>query len=165
MVIDEEASWSYRFGGHAVPEDWTSEGFDDSEWETGSGVFGWGHPSIDTPLDTSQNPRPIASYYRHAFSLEDVGSDGLILTTRAGDGVIVYVNGTEVARENLEEGSVSADTLANQAIPADTITENPLVIEVPPALLNDGENLITVEVHSSDRSTPSHSFTLIAEEA
>ena len=164
-VISADAVWTYHYGEEPVPADWHTDEFDDSEWESGSGVFGWGHDSIDTPLDTSLNPRPITSYYRHAFTLEEIGADGLTLITRADDGVVIYLNGEEIARENLDDGAVTEDTYALRDVPASTVDEEPLIVAIAGSDLRPGENVISVEVHSSEQSTSSHSFALIAEEA
>lgn len=164
-VIAQDATWSYQHGGPSVPEDWTSRTFDDSEWAAGSGAFGWGDTRIDSSLDTSAASRPITSHYRHTFSLKGTEEGGLVLTARMDDSFIVYVNGMEVARENLPDEPGTEDPYVDRPAPADTTADTPLIIEVPGDMLQTGENVIAVEVHSNDRSTPSHSFALTAQEA
>ena len=163
LVIAGDALWKYRVGGEPLPVDWHTQEFDDSDWETGSGVFGWGYDSTDTPLDISSGPQPITSYYRHAFTLDELESGGLTLTTWVDDGIVVYLNGEEIVRENLPEGPITEGTLAESEISADEPGEDPLIIEVPASDLRTGENVLSIEVHSSDHTPPSHSFALIAE--
>src|SRR5690606_13133962 len=86
----------------------------------------------------------------------------LQLTTRADDGIVLYVNGTEVLRHNVDDGPVNAGTYANKAVSAGTAVDNPLTVTVPGYLLTTGTNVITASVHSNYRSTPSHSFELEA---
>ena len=84
------------------------------------------------------------------------------MTTRADDGVVVYVNGVEVARKNLNAGAVTQGTYANAAVSAATAVSTPFVFDVPASAFVAGTNVIAVEVHSNYRSTPSHSFELSA---
>ena len=54
--------------------------------------------------------RPRTAYFRKAFNLTNAGAiDSVTLTTRADDGVAVYVNGVEVLRSNLMVGAEHVD--------------------------------------------------------
>ena len=161
-AVPVDATWAYSYSSDAIPADWAAAAFDDSTWTTGTGVFGWGHGDIVTALDTSLSPRPITSYYRHEVSFDTIDFAALTVTTRADDGIVVYVNGVEVARRNLDPGTVTQGTYANAAVSASTVASNPFVFDVPAAALHEGTNVIAVEVHSNYRSTPSHSFALSA---
>lgn len=161
-VVADGATWSYRFSADATPVDWAATGFDASTWATGTGAFGWGQASLGTPLDTSISPRPLTSYYRLPLSLTTVDFSKLTVTTRADDGIVVYVNGVEVARKNIDAGPVTENTYANVAVSASTAVSTPFVFDVPSAAFQVGANVIAVEVHSNYRTTPSHSFALTA---
>lgn len=104
----------------------------------------------------------MTSYYRTEFALDTVNFTSATITTRADDGIIVYVNGTEVGRRNLDAGAVSFGTFANAAVSATNALNLPFVIEVPASAFVVGTNVISAEVHSNYRTTPSHSFELSA---
>ena len=97
--------------------------------------------------------KPITCYFRAAFESGSGDADlrELGLGVRADDGVIVYLNGTEVYRDNLSRsaGPVHRYTLAEGGI---RIAERRQT-RIDPALLREGRNLVAVEVHQSDRSS------------
>lgn len=166
LLLDDETVWSYSRSGDPVPEGWTDSGFDDESWETGQGAFGWGYPDIDISFDDEDSALPVASYYRHTVSVEDVDElTSLDLNARADDGIVIYLNGEEVARSNLEDGAVTATTLATEDItlsPGDD--DQNLIVEIPGDVLEEGENTLAVEVHSHAHSATNHSFAITAEE-
>ena len=82
------------------------------------------------------------------------------MTTRADDGIVVYVNGVEVGRTNLPAGTIGHNTYATAAPTAAVALANPVTYVVPGSLLQTGVNVITAEVHSNYRNTPSPSFEL-----
>ena len=161
-VVAAGSTWAYRFTNDATPANWAAVDFDAASWATGAGAFGWGHTGLATPLDTTLSPRPITSYYRQPVTLTAVDFTKVTVTTRADDGVVVYVNGVEVARKNLNAGPVTQGTYANAAVSASAAVGTPLVFDVPASAFQVGTNVIAVEVHSNYRSTPSHSFELSA---
>ncbi|MFT4157696.1 MAG: fibrinogen-like YCDxxxxGGGW domain-containing protein [Microbacterium sp.] len=162
-LVAADATWSYVFPSAAPATGWSTETFDASSWATGNGVFGWGHSNVTTALDTTLSPRPLTSYYRTSVSVDSIDFDTFQITTRADDGIIVYVNGVEVGRKNMPTGAVTYTTYASSAVSAANALANPVVIEVPASALHTGTNTIAVEVHSNYRTTPSHSFTLEAD--
>src|SRR5699024_8458139 len=106
---------------------------------------------------------PITSYYRTSITITDATQvEAVQLTTRADDGIIVSVNGTEVLRQNVDVGTSGSNIYANTAVSASDALANPLVTTVSGSLFTTGANTITAEVHSNYRSTRSHSFELTA---
>ncbi|HYI33596.1 MAG TPA: delta-60 repeat domain-containing protein [Glaciibacter sp.] len=156
------ASWSYSFGATAPASGWQATGFDSSSWSTGTAPLGWGHSQLGTTL-TSPDPKPITSYYRKSFTISDATKvASVLLTTRADDGIVVYVNGTEVLRRNIGAGTVTSTTYASTAVSGSTAVANPVTVTVPGSAFVTGTNVIAAEVHSNYRSTTSHSFELSA---
>ena len=86
----------------------------------------------------------------------------LVINTVANDGVIVYVNGTEVARSNMPTGAVTYTTYASSPVSAATANANPVVITVPTALLVNGVNTVSAETHLNYRGTTDVTFDLSA---
>src|SRR5690606_17246818 len=83
---------------------------------------------------------------------------GLRLTAIANDGAVVHVNGVEVGRQNMRDGAVTHTTYAPTARRHAVAAANPLVVEVPAALLVEGTNVIAVETHVNYRNTPDVTF-------
>jgi hypothetical protein len=115
--------------------------------------------NIDTFATTSQ--RPITAYFTKQFQVTDASSVvKLTLSTRADDGVVVYVNGTEVGRANMPNGTITSGTYASSAV--STANAQHPTFDVPTSLLVDGTNVISAETHLNYRSTANVSFDLSA---
>jgi len=162
QVIADGSTWTYSYAAEAPAGDWKAIEYDDAAWSNGAAPLGWGHTVLGTTL-SGVDPRPLTSYFRSAFEITDPSAyASLTLTTRADDGIAVYVNGTEVGRSNLPSGALNHNSYATTAPNAATALANPVTFTVPASLLVSGENVISVEVHSNWRSTPSSSFELEA---
>ena len=136
----------YLVGTSAPPAAWTQPGFDDGDWEAGAGVIGFNE---STGIDTDITPGAITYYLRATF---DVAADQASLPATASvlrdDGVVLYINGTEVGRDTMADGLVTVDTLASSFLwgraelaPAEFI--------IPASLLQPGRNVVAAEVHQA----------------
>ena len=156
------STWSYYFNSTPVAVGWNQPGFDASSWKTGVAPLGWGTGAITTDIDVpAGQTRTLTSYFRSSFSVPSPGDFATYtLTTRADDGIVVYVNGTEVGRSNMPAGPVTSGTYALTAPSTATALASPVVLTIPKSLLVAGTNSVAVEVHSNYKSTPSASMDL-----
>lgn len=162
VLIAPASLWSFSYSTNAPASGWQATGFDSSVWPTGAAPLGWGQPVLGTTL-TAAAPAPLTSYYRKAFTVADATKlASVTLQTRADDGIVVYVNGIEVNRTNIDPGNVTSTTYANVAVSAANALANPVNILVAGSAFATGTNVISAEVHSNYRSTPSASFELSA---
>ena len=70
--------------------------------------------NTDAPAPTSN--RALSTQFRRAFTIPDPADVSQVrITTRADDGVVVYVNGVEVGRANLPAGTLTGTTYATAA--------------------------------------------------
>jgi hypothetical protein len=160
--IPAGSSWSYYYNATDPAAGWQAPGYDASSWAVGAAPIGFGQPVLGTTL-TAPAPKPITAYYRKTFTVTDATKVASVqLTTRADDGIIVYVNGTEVLRKNIDPGAVTSATDANVAVSAANAVANPITVTVPGSAFVTGANVITAEVHSNYHTTPSASFELTA---
>ena len=154
------SSWTYYFGATAPASGWEQAGFATTDWSTGAAPLGWGQATLGTTF-TQLSPNPLASYYRKVVTIPDPSKySSVTVTTRADDGVVVYLNGTEIGRANMPAGTPTFGTYASSAIGAAAAVATPVTITVPVAQFVAGDNVIAAEVHSNYKSTPSHSFEL-----
>ncbi|MEX5270613.1 fibrinogen-like YCDxxxxGGGW domain-containing protein [Kocuria sabuli] len=162
-LIAEGAVWKYHHDRANPPAaGWSGTAFDDAAWKQGSAVLGWGDASVKTPL-VADGTRPLTTYYRRTVDVADASKVAkLTLTTRADDGVAVYVNGKEVVRSNLPQGALTSGTYASSARRTATAVAEPVVVEVPGSALKSGKNVISAEVHSNWASTTDATFDLSA---
>ncbi len=92
-------------------------------------------------------------YFRTTFSyLGDVANDHrLQLRLNLDDGAVVYMNGTEIYRDNVPEGEIDYQTTAIR--PIDTGHRRDMVTLPANALHLDQPNVLAVEVHQADDGT------------
>ena len=162
-LVAEGATWKYHHDRANPPAgDWAGTGFDDAAWKQGSAVLGWGDASVKTTL-VADGTRPLTTYYRKEVDVADASEVAkLTLTTRADDAVAVYVNGKEVARDNLPDGDLGPGTYATAPRRTATAVADPVVVEVPGSALKTGKNVIAAEVHSNWTNTTDATFELSA---
>jgi hypothetical protein len=162
VAIAFGSSWKYSYPTTAPASNWNQLGFNDASWATGASPLGWGHSGLGTTIDAPA-PKPLTSYYRKEFQVTNAAQVASItVRTRADDGIVLYLNGTEVGRANIDPGTVTNGTYANAAVNASTAAGNPVTFTIPGNLVVTGTNVLTAEVHSNYRTTPSHSFDLQA---
>jgi hypothetical protein len=162
-VIAQDATWSWRYEDSAPPTGWNTPAFDASGWNTGAAPLGFGDNSVRTNIDSFVDPttRPRAVYAVRRINVADASKvTRLVLSSLADDGVVLYVNGTEVARRNMPTGPVSYLTFATA--PVATSRAERFEVEVPPSLLVNGTNVIAAETHLNYRRTPDMTFHLEA---
>lgn len=94
--------------------------FNDSAWMTdvdkqgADGGFGYGD-LVTIDIGTPPEDERRTAYFRHRFST-DKDYDNLFVRLRRDDGVIIYLDGVEVARDNVQQGSDSFELLATQTV-------------------------------------------------
>ena len=165
VVVPAKSSWAWRYESTAPPSSWKDRGFDASAWKTGNGVLGFGSAGLGTNIDvsTGTSTRPLAAYFIRQFNVDSAAQvTKLSLSTVADDGVVVYVNGTEVGRSNMPAGPVTFNTYASSALRTSVAAANPVTLDVPVSLLVDGANTIAVETHLNYHATTDISFDLNA---
>lgn len=162
QIITENAAWRYRFSTEAPSTGWMGVSFADSAWSSGAAPLGWGSTGLGTQL-TVEGTKPLSSHFRKTFTMADASRVASVtLTTRADDGVVVYVNGKEVARANMPAGPLTHNSYATAAPSTAAALAAPVVVTVPGSAFVTGTNVISAEVHSNYRTTPSSSFALTA---
>ena len=162
-LLANASTWSYYFDNVTpVGASWNQPSFNASSWKTGAAPLGWGTGPITTNIDVpAGQTRTLTSYFTRSFALSSPGDfSTYTLTTRADDGIVVYVNGVEVGRSNMPAGTVTAGTYALSAPNTTTALSTPVVLTIPKSLLVAGTNSVSVEVHSNYRGTPSTSMDL-----
>jgi hypothetical protein len=152
------SSWAYLDTGVAPPADWTSAAYNDAAWARGPAQLGYGDGDEATVVSfgPSASSKYITTWFRTTF--EAIGPVGTVtLRLMADDGAVVYVNGTEVARDNLPAGPITPTTRASSNRSGSD--ENALsTFTVPPAVVQLGTNVIAVEVHQDSSSSSDLSF-------
>lgn len=160
--IPAGATWRYLDTGVNLGTAWRAPAYDDSTWKSGRGVFGYGDPNQATTVGFGSNSsaKHITTYFRLKFNGPDPASViGLLGKVLRDDGVVVWLNGIQVAKDNLPEGDVTYATLANSAI-GGTDETTYFEYRLDPGALKPGDNTLAVEVHQNSASSSDLSFDL-----
>lgn len=141
--------WKFVDDGSEPSANWAQPEFDDSKWKAGRAPLGYGEKDLATELSFGGVPKAkyITSYFRHGFKVDSAHDfTQLVILLRVDDGAIVYLNGKEVARENIAAGPANSKTSAQRRIEGNDEGKYSRHF-VPKASLVAGQNTLAVEVH------------------
>jgi len=160
-LIQSNSVWKYLDNGSDQGTAWRSPAFDDSSWQTGYADFGYGAaPATVVSYGSDPTNRFITTWFRQAFDLSNPSLLGsLTAFLSCNHGVVVYLNGTEVFRNNMPDGAIDYQTLASSSL-RPQIGSGHFAHRLPPALLVPGTNVIGVEVHLSNPAADTLTFDL-----
>ncbi|WP_460891703.1 hypothetical protein [Rufibacter soli] len=165
-LVSFGSSWRYLDNGSNQGTAWRSQlpapqgSFDESGWKTGVGKFGYGIGDAATQITSGPaSSKYITTYFRKVISVTDPVVLGTITANvKRDDGVVIYVNGTEVLRNNMPTGSIAYNTLASKdASDSGTKIQS---FAFSGLVLVPGANLVAVEIHQSKANTSDMAFDL-----
>ena len=162
VLVPPRAVWKYHDRGVDFGESFKNPGFDDAAWASGVAPLGYG-PLANYVTTTigfggdSQN-KHITTWFRRAFHVEDPSLvDSLDLRLWIDDGAVVYLNGAEVARENLPAGAIGAETRTLTYVGSwPSWTSH----AVPSSALVAGKNTLAVRLHQHAQTSSDLAFEL-----
>lgn len=148
MIFNKNASWSYKDNNQAQPAGWNTQNYDISTWAIGNGPLGYGDP-----VTTTINSGLTTAYFAKDFTVDlSTLSDTMELGVMRDDGIIVYLNGEEVVRDNMPAGAVTFNTFSSTTI--DGAAESVYnIFSIPKSKFVNGVNRFSIELHN--RSTTS----------
>ena len=152
-IINFGANWNYLAGPTEIPSNWNTIDFDDSDWSSGPSGIGYGDDDDMTSIE------PVISLYlRKTFQVEDVNdiAHGL-LHMDYDDGFVAFLNGIEIARENL--GDAGTEILPNDFAQTNVeaniyrgLKPEKFLIENIAEYLLDGQNVLSIQVHNANEN-------------
>ena len=162
-LVPKGSDWKYLDNGTDPGSAWATNTFNDTLWAHGRAQLGYGDGDEVTTNQFGPDPnnRYITTYYRHPFVLTNMNSMlGLILRVLRDDGVVVYLNGTEIYRDNMPTGAVTYVTLASGTAGGSDETTNFHTAGLATNLLILGTNIIAAEIHQVTTNSSDISFDL-----
>ena len=132
----------------APPSGWQTTG-SFTNWTQADAPFRFGGFSGGTTLPTGSMRTRNTYYFSKEINFTRTDYSNYSITVRYDDGVVVYVNGTEVGRADMDDGAVDYNTTATDCNTS-TTSYRTATFSVPAALLEDGTNatnVIAAEVH------------------
>lgn len=160
-LVDFGEKWRYLDNGTNQATAWRATAFADAAWVQGNAEFGYGDGDENTTVSYGANAsaKYITTYFRKVINIADVSAfKGYSLKMFRDDGLVVYVNGTEVWRNNIPYGTVSYTTLATESAVDDG--NNMVNFNISSSAFTTGDNSIAVEVHQNAANSSDISFDL-----
>ena len=154
------SAWKY-LDNNTRPAGWETSGYSDAAWATGNGELGYGDGDETTTVSYGGAPaiKYITTYFRKTINIPNpLTYPGFIMNMKRDDGIVVYINGTEVYRSNLvNPGAIAHGTLALVAV--DGLDELVSVVLANTAFAA-GNNVIAVEIHQQAVTSSDISFNM-----
>jgi hypothetical protein len=152
-LIKAPEQWRYFLGTTTPPAvepsaTWRTLAFNDGGWLQGSGGFGYADGDDATTI-----PAVMSVLMRKKFTIVDKTKiEAGILSVDYDDGFVAYLNGTEIARANMDGMGAFPPYTSGTSGFGDEGLVNPLPFtiskETLQSLLIQGENVLAVQVHN-----------------
>ncbi len=153
-LIEAGSEWAYNDSGDDLGTAWREPSYNDAGWARGNAEFGFGDGD-----ETTEWAGGSTTYYaRTDFDFNESRPTSLALSLKADDGAVVYLNGVELVRENLPDGTITSST---EAVDWKSNSEEKFLDYIVPAdALVAGRNVVAVETHNVWRRNNDLSFDL-----
>jgi hypothetical protein len=159
-VVPRGAHWKYLDNGSDQGTAWRTPSFNDSAWASGPAKLGFGDTQATVINGGPSTNRFVTTYFRRAFPVTNVVPfTSLSLRVLRDDGVIVYLNGAEVFRNNMPGGNITYTTYASAPVNEPDET-NFFAIALSPGALLNSTNVLAVEVHQANANSSDLGFDL-----
>ena len=143
--------WSYFVGTSEPSAQWMQPSFDASSWSTGQGGFGYDDGDDNTIISATSSV-----YIRKEFNLIDTSVlKYLILQADYDDAFVAYLNGVEIARDNIGTAGTppTFDHLATTFKEAQLYSGNqPISFDFSltdfRSLIKQGSNTVAIQIHN-----------------
>ena len=167
------SSWAYLDDGSDPGPEWTQPDFDDSAWQRGHALFGYGRGNETTVIRCRPNwpvgepcpkggepDRTLTHYFRHVFEAREAQAfERARISLLKDDGAVVYLNGEAIIRANMGPG------VSGWNQPAAHEAENGRAwfdYSLDLRKLTDGPNVLAVELHQASADGEDLAFDLKA---
>lgn len=153
--------WKYLDDGSNQGTAWQLPGFNDVAWASGASELGYGDGDENTTINAGCTPvascvtKFITTYFRKQINIANpLAYTSFNMSVKRDDGIIVYVNGTEVYANNIAGGALYTDLASGASDDGEAV----LTVNLPVSSFTTGTNTIAVEIHQSSASSSDISF-------
>ncbi len=152
--------WKYLANGIDQGINWRNVGFNDNTWSTGNSELGYGENDEATIVSYGPNSatKYPTTYFRKVVNILNASQYQYTLNVKRDDGIIVYINGIEVFRDNMGTGTKLYSSYASGNAADDGATWITSVLSS--TAIVEGNNTIAVEIHQSTASSSDLTFDL-----
>lgn len=162
-IIASGDEWKYYDGEQPPPAGWEKGGTITDGWKSGKTNIGYGDKVINTTISYGSDPKKkhLAAYFSKSFIVDDPYEYLFYqLNIIKDDGIVLYLNGREVFRNNMPQGAITHHTRA-----ASLIVNNPMEaylhqVVLSPDDLETGHNTLAASVHQGKKTSEDLIFNL-----
>lgn len=169
VLLPWSSTWKYKDDGSNQGTTWRASAFDDSSWPSAAAEFGYGDGDETTLINAcgtvQQTPtctnKYLTTYLRKKITISSLsGFQSIRFNTFRDDGIIVYVNGTEVYRSGVQAGTINYNAALSASASDDGETVQTQTVTLAASLFAVGDNTIAVEVHQQNGSSSDVTFNM-----
>lgn len=169
VLLPWSSTWKYKDDGSNQGTAWRAPAFDDSGWASGATELGYGDGDEVTLVNAcgtvQQTPtctnKYLTTYLRKTINISSLsGFQTIKFNAFRDDGIIVYVNGSEVYRNSVQAGTINYNTTLSSSASDDGETLQTQTVTLAASLLVVGNNTIAVEVHQQNGSSSDVTFNM-----
>ncbi|MDC0309614.1 lamin tail domain-containing protein, partial [bacterium] len=154
VLLDYGDLWKYNDQNKNLGTAWRRATYSDTSWKSGRGLLGLENSALPDPgIKTEINKgSQLCYYFRKKFTYNGDPSDvTLTIDQIVDDGAVYYLNGTEVGRSRMPNGTVSFTT--RTSVTVGDAAEEKGVVTIGPGNLKNGSNILAVEVHQTNTTS------------
>ena len=165
-IIKNGDEWNYFDNGY-LENDWVKNQ-NNIRWKKGISPLGYGDSKIATTLSFGgdEENKELVKYFKKEIIIDTDAFIGYEIRLLRDDGAVIYVNGQELFRSNMQKATISKYTEAKKTIDGeDEDTYNIHVFDN--SIFKKGKNVLLVSVHQvrPDSSDCIFSLELIGHES
>jgi hypothetical protein len=143
-LITIDSDWWYWDVGYYPGDGWQQPDYYDPFWKIGRCEFGYGDNREVTHI-ISTNLFQTTYFRQHFLATNSYYITNLTAMLRRDDGIVLYLNGVEVFRDNMPDGTIYPETPALAVAPDDGTRV--LLAPIAPYWLREGTNVLAAEIH------------------
>ncbi|MDB6034265.1 MAG: hypothetical protein JWM16_4603 [Verrucomicrobiales bacterium] len=151
VVITLTNLWRYEQSGTDLGTNWIANGYDDSTWPSGASLLYNTASTLPVAKNTALALGPTTYYFRSSFVYTGTPAIlALSLRHIVDDGVVLYLNGREIARFNVPAGPIGYTNNAVSTVTTALLRTIPGTVGLTNLIL--GTNILAAEVHQAVNS-------------
>ncbi len=155
-IISTGDEWLYYDGEKMLPSDWYQKNTDEFQWKKGHTPLGYGDKFINTTISYGANTenKHITKYFQKKITIKNPHQYLIYkLSVQRDDGIVIYLNGTELMRNNMPEGEITSNTTAVDLVFTEKKETTVYTKLISPDELLQGINTISASVHQAVKTS------------
>jgi DNA-binding CsgD family transcriptional regulator len=153
-IISQGDTWKYYDYGN-LDTGWENDFRNNNLWKTGITPIGYGDNKVITKINygKSLKDKDITKYFSKTFTLNNpLDYIAYELKFQRDDGIVIYLNGKEIYRDNMPKGIINGNSKATYAIlsTAESAYHSKIVDSKD---FIKGENNISVSIHQYKKNS------------